>query len=525
MDTVALTGLHLRHLAALPNYIRHLDLYDNQLAECPELPTSLETLNIERNQLVELSELPTFLTMLIAGGNQLSQLPDLPASLEMLDVEDNLLTELPELPALLDSFRAQKNQLTELPTLPSSLRWLHIAENALTELPQLPPTLQVLDIASNRFTDLPELPASLQLLDVTNNQLTELPASMMRLPSTTHVHLTNNPLSPDARQRLTNLVNDRTYQGPRIYFGMHADNASSNLKRPLDQVVAELLGPNGDESAAKKWSAIGKEDNAVAFSAFLDQLKDVASAQKVPEFKEQITSWLTRLSDSPALRKLVFAVAMGATESCEDRVTLTWNSMQQAELIHRVECGEYDQRIPDLLLTGREMFRQEQLEPIAREKAKTLRVVDEIEVYLAFQTKLRDTLNLSSVAKEMRFFDVSGVTDDDLKAAELMVKTAESSQFQDWFSQWAPWHKVLARIAPERWEQASAKRLDALEKDYPIKVDAELTALGMKGDVDAERSVGVEVMSEIDKDIFGKLTRNMLADAEHEFLLKSPWEI
>ncbi|WP_032487743.1 NEL-type E3 ubiquitin ligase domain-containing protein, partial [Yersinia pestis] len=67
---------------------------------------------------------------------------------------------------------------------------------------------------------------------------------------------------------------------------------------------------------------------------------------------------------------------------------------------------------------GREMFRLEQLENIAREKVKTLKTlnvhsVDDIEVYLAYQVKLRGSLELSSVNKEMRFFGVSDVTTDD----------------------------------------------------------------------------------------------------------------
>ncbi len=57
---------------------------------------------------------------------------------------------------------------------------------------------------------------------------------------------------------------------------------------------------------------------------------------------------------------------------------------------------------------GREMFRLEQLENIAREKVKILKTlnvnsVDDIEVYLAYQVKLLNSLQLSSVNKEMRF--------------------------------------------------------------------------------------------------------------------------
>ncbi|EIS95537.1 E3 ubiquitin-ligase sspH2 domain protein, partial [Yersinia pestis PY-88] len=88
-------------------------------------------------------------------------------------------------------------------------------------------------------------------------------------------------------------------------------------------------------------------------------------------------------------------------------------------MLHEVEKGKYDEKLPELIARGREMFRLEQLENIAREKVKTLKTlnvhsVDDIEVYLAYQVKLRGSLELSSVNKEMRFFGVSDVTTDDL---------------------------------------------------------------------------------------------------------------
>ncbi|EBR3788198.1 E3 ubiquitin--protein ligase, partial [Salmonella enterica] len=94
---------------------------------------------------------------------------------------------------------------------------------------------------------------------------------------------------------------------------------------------------------------------------------------------------------------------------------------------------------------GREMFRLGKLEQIAREKAGTLVLVDEIEVYLAYQNKLRKPLGLTSVTAEMRFFGVSGVTVTDLQAAELQVKAAEKSEFREWMLQWGPLHSVLER--------------------------------------------------------------------------------
>ncbi len=54
-------------------------------------------------------------------------------------------------------------------------------------------------------------------------------------------------------------------------------------------------------------------------------------------------------------------------------------------------------------------------------------MADDVEVYLAYQNKLKKALGLTSVTAEMRFFGVSGVTVSDLQAAELQVKAAEKA--------------------------------------------------------------------------------------------------
>ncbi|HFJ4391716.1 TPA: NEL-type E3 ubiquitin ligase domain-containing protein, partial [Salmonella enterica] len=166
-------------------------------------------------------------------------------------------------------------------------------------------------------------------------------------------------------------------------------------------------------------------------------------------FKAQISSWLAHLAEDDALRANTFTLATEATSSCEDRVTFFLHQMRNVQLVHNAEKGEYDDNLAALVATGRVMFRLEKLEQIAREKAGTLALVDDVEIWLAYQNKLKKSLGLTSVTAEMRFFDVSGVTVTDLQAAELQVKAAEKSEFREWILQWGPLHSVLERKAPE----------------------------------------------------------------------------
>ncbi|KDS01744.1 E3 ubiquitin-protein ligase SspH2 [Salmonella enterica subsp. enterica serovar Heidelberg str. RI-11-014316] len=65
----------------------------------------------------------------------------------------------------------------------------------------------------------------------------------------------------------------------------------------------------------------GQEDNADAFSLFLDRLSETENFIKDAGFKAQISSWLAQLAEDEALRANTFAMATEATSSCEDRVT------------------------------------------------------------------------------------------------------------------------------------------------------------------------------------------------------------
>ncbi|SRN43344.1 invasion plasmid antigen [Shigella flexneri] len=222
-------------------------------------------------------------------------------------------------------------------------------------------------------------------------------------------------------------------------------------------------------------------------------------------------AWLEKLSASAELRQQSFAVAADATESCEDRVALTWNNLRKTLLVHQASEGLFDNDTGALLSLGREMFRLEILEDIARDKVRTLHFVDEIEVYLAFQTMLAEKLQLSTAVKEMRFYGVSGVTANDLRTAEAMVRSREENEFTDWFSLWGPWHAVLKRTEADRWAQAEEQKYEMLENEYPQRVADRLKASGLSDDADAEREAGAQVMRETEQQIYRQLTDEVLA--------------
>ncbi|EBE0552408.1 SPI-2 type III secretion system effector E3 ubiquitin transferase SspH2 [Salmonella enterica] len=490
----------LTHLPALPSGLCKLWIFGNQLTSLPVLPPGLQELSVSDNQLASLPALPSELCKLWAYNNQLTSLPTLPSGLQELSVSDNQLASLPTLPSELYKLWAYNNRLTSLPALPSGLKELIVSGNRLTSLPVLPSELKELMVSGNRLTSLPMLPSGLLSLSVYRNQLTRLPESLIHLSSETTVNLEGNPLSERTLQALREITSAPGYSGPIIQFDMAGASAPRET-RALHLAAADWLVParEGEPAPADRWHMFGQEDNADAFSLFLDRLSETENFIKDAGFKAQISSWLAQLAEDEALRANTFAMATEATSSCEDRVTFFLHQMKNVQLVHNAEKGQYDNDLAALVATGREMFRLGKLEQIAWEKVRTLALVDEIEVWLAYQNKLKKSLGLTSVTAEMRFFDVSGVTVTDLQDAELQVKAAEKSEFREWILQWGPLHRVLERKAPERVNALREKQISDYEETYRMLSDTELRPSGLVGNTDAERTIGARAMESAKK--------------------------
>ncbi|EKS0675030.1 E3 ubiquitin--protein ligase [Salmonella enterica] len=484
-------------------------------------------LNVEESGLTTLPDrLPLHITTLIIPDNNLTSLPVLPPGLRELEVTHNQMTSLPSLPPGLQSLFATNNpQLASLPSLPSGLQDLQVCDNPqMTSLPVLPSGLQILWADNNRLASLPALPPGLRVLDASLNQLTRLPESLTGLSSQATVHLERNPLSERTLQILRDITSAPGYSGPTIYFDMAGPSVLREARALHLSVADWLMSAQEEEQApADRWHTFGQEDNAVAFSLVLDRLSETENFEKDTGFKAQISSWLTQLAEDDVLRAKTFAMAVEATSSCEDRVTLALHQMKNVQQIHNAEKGVYDNNLPGLVSTGREMFRLAKLEQISREKVRTLALVDEIEVYLAYQNKLKESLELTSVTAEMRFFGVSGVTVSDLQAAELQVKAAENSEFSEWILQRGPLHSVLERKEPERFNALREKQISDYQDTYQMLSDTELKPSGLVGNTDAERTIGVRAMERAKKAFLDGL--RSLVDEVLGSYLKSRWRL
>lgn len=496
-----INGLGLTELPPeLPPNITLLNAMGNRVTTLPAVwPAGITRLDVSYNQLTVLSALPEKLRNLDACFNQINHLSALlPHKIIMLDLSNNNLDALPE-------------------TLPPFLRTLYVNDNVIRDLPaHIPITLRRINASENRIVALKEnYPPRLRILNLNGNLISTLPDNINSLPRHCSINLNNNPLTYTSCLRLESLVQQPSHRSAIIIF------TSPYLpilmgQESLFAEVSEWLPEEGRRHVEPNWNAIELEENAHAFKIFLRRLGKTESVRKVSSFKHRVASWLGILALDPDLRRMTFLIAKGATESCEDRVALAFNDMQKALIVNQVEGGKYDNRLSELILLGRKMFRLEQLEIIAQEKLVSLAkksdvFIDEIDIYLAYQVKLRTSLQLTSFTDEMMSFDVANITCLELLSAYDRVIRAENNNFPLWFSQWSAWICAIQRIDKPSYERAVEHKYQALETITPEKLNEELKPLGLENDPDAVREQGKKIADDFISEIDMALTRKVLA--------------
>jgi Leucine-rich repeat (LRR) protein len=494
-DSLDFSGLHLRELPAL-------------------MPSTVTKINAQRNKLTHLPA-------------------TLPESLEYLDVTQNDLQDLPGvLPASLESLLVGSNRLDYLPDyLPPPLTNLSCYQNNLTQLPPTLPNLENLDLRGNQLDRLPfSLPATLGNLRLDENLFSEFPAAVAWLPDSCLVNLKMNPFPDETVASVRESISAPDYAGPLILIGDSAPQETH--EEPIAVFISSWFPKDLQADAMSTWRSFENEDGAEAFFEFMQGLSGKPLEQH-PEFKSHLGEWLSQLVERPALRSLSFGIAVAESASCTDRLLSELNQMQRAYVQDDVERGLYDGNIPELIAVGREEFRQRALEVIAGEKMKHLsrpEIVasrgkpDEIEVYLGYQVKLREVLQLKSLARDMRYFRSAKLTDYDLKVAESTVKEKEDEEFPEWLACWPVWDAVLQRVNAENFDLAQDKLMEESGEPLQEKIKSEREILNRPFCAVTYQRVSKRVWDEIVSVEKMKLTSAFLKENGLAKALEPFWE-
>ncbi|MFP5426851.1 MAG: NEL-type E3 ubiquitin ligase domain-containing protein [Gammaproteobacteria bacterium] len=443
-----------------------LSLRGIRVGSLPSLPETVDFTHVTHLSLsnLDLTSMPEgFLsrfggvTHLDLSGNQLTAIP---AELEHL----TQLTEL-HLPGNQIVIDAQGSQSI------AGLRRLQVLtldHNPIGSVPELS-RLAWLHSLSARDCGLSEMPlgvlrhANLVLADLRDNAIVELSDEAIRLlqvrPSRINLH--DNPLSPDAVERLQELLQAHSHvlRGPHV----------GALAR--DAWLDSLTGAERARRSAQ-WERLVAEEGAGDLFRFLADLSRSSDALNQPEeLRRRVWQIIEACVHNTQVREAVFQQAAGPRR-CADQVLLILSTLEVRALVVQRTAGLLDATaLAPLLQLGSELFRLDQVDRIATEHISRLRlnpeaVVDEVEVHLAYRVGLARLLDLPGQPSHMHYEHFSDVSSTQLIAARAAIVRAETiTALSESLAAREFWQEYLRAVHSEAFETLNTpfhERLEAL---------------------------------------------------------------
>jgi hypothetical protein len=206
-------------------------------------------------------------------------------------------------------------------------------------------------------------------------------------------------------------------------------------------------GRNGSPGATAQDLHAGPQQTAL-LSSFLEKLcgtADYRNLQCRPLLAQRVVGLIDQMAASEDLAALCYERIGEALESCGDRVSWAMNQLELALRVHQAE----HKAAPDqaLRVLGRSLLRLQVVHLHAAAKVEALGESDPIEVYLCFETRLAEHVNLPIFAGEMLYEASADVTPEDLMAAAQAARKADADpqQVEAFLASWQPWQGLLRR--------------------------------------------------------------------------------
>ncbi|MGR3912428.1 MAG: NEL-type E3 ubiquitin ligase domain-containing protein [Candidatus Rhabdochlamydia sp.] len=167
--------------------------------------------------------------------------------------------------------------------------------------------------------------------------------------------------------------------------------------------------------------------------------------------------------DHELCQSMAFLIHQGLS-SCNDRIIATLSDMT---FYQKLQSVQQQSSIPEEIKNlGRGFFHLEALNKKIREYIKTVRFVDEVEVYMAFHIRLQKMLRLPLDTKSMFFRRCVSISDDEIDCIgrEILQETTEQA-FEAFLTEWDPWKLYQRRVSIVAWEQLSLCHRQLLSTD------------------------------------------------------------
>jgi Leucine-rich repeat (LRR) protein len=355
--------------------------------------------------------------------------------------------------------------------------------------------LDQLDVSHNALSRLPQAIEELESLRVLNlsfNRFTQIPNILLELSSECSVWMAGNQVS---ELECLAFMSASEYRGGPLVSVEQAmlpqdqwEEPELGQEAPLPQALATWAAELGGQANPLTWHD-SDHPHAGHFGGWLIRLRntpDFSHPQRREDIIQRVRTLLSAMQEDAAFRDTCFHLAHESVGTCEDNVALGLNRLEMAYHNRRAERGELSPAA--LFELGQGMFRLERLTAIAEEKFRALQSTtsapDQVDVHLAYQAGLRETLNLPVSISELRFGNLSGVGVEDLKRAAETILRLEEPPAQVCLRRYLstlhiitrphssvlvaePRRHPLARFLAESWQpwQAHAARHHADEAD------------------------------------------------------------
>ncbi|HEX4840258.1 MAG TPA: NEL-type E3 ubiquitin ligase domain-containing protein, partial [Rhabdochlamydiaceae bacterium] len=449
-------------------------------------------------------------------------------NLEELNLSSNEITALPEaaqLPTALKKLDLSKNKLASFPSPVSQcrdLKELDISSNKITIFPSLDqfPNLKKLNISSNEIATLPEadrLPETLKELVVSNNQhISAIPDSLLRMRVGCLIEVAgifNFDIFQAFYRRILDIrAHTSFHRGVNLQSSM--DNSMQMINGGIRRLIAErlstqiasILAPSYEEAEVsfEQTLLFWLTEYQKNFSKFCENQSDrLPKAGVCPDFykpllnhpeRGKLSLFLERLKASQdyidggtsriqlirrvyrmlelaaaELRfcEILFPLLHDACSTCHDRPALVFNRVEiQMELF---TAKEKDEKALAKLCIGLKRFAL--LEKCAEERIKQLGLKDPVEVFLLYETQLREQLELPVSTQNMIFkncaFISSKMSSEEARQAllkmlqedaeKVLKKTQSPDDIRTILLEQEVWHARMKQVHKGAFDELEGK--------------------------------------------------------------------
>ncbi|MGR3972963.1 MAG: NEL-type E3 ubiquitin ligase domain-containing protein [Candidatus Rhabdochlamydia sp.] len=396
-------------------------------------------------------------------------------SLDLLRCEN--LTHLP------DDLDVNRNidlaECTSLTTLPNGLRIngsLDLSRcEALTHLPS--------NLTVGKHLDLSDCTALTSMLYPINlggnlnltgcRSLTSLPNWIITLDKCSDglphsIDLTNTGLSPSLMRRVQASVQD--HENIQFHFSQEAveeymfefktllfalafweEETELNLD-PEDEVIPSS---NVEAMCQQLHLLLPAEQDIENILQFLIRLTGTADYFNIAtrtHLAKRVVQMIQLMTQDPEICvQFAYLIHQGLS-SCDDRVMATLDTLG---FYHKLlQLKEPSITSEELKEAGKGFFLLEELNKKINTYIKTLRFVDEVEVYMAFHTRLKSVLNLPLETEGMLFRGCATVSDEEIDTVgHLVLQEMTQASFDSFLMSWEPWQRYQRRSTVLPWEE------------------------------------------------------------------------